>query len=114
MDLLVARSAPRLAGQSLTCWSRACAWLLLRPSRLGPRHQQPRREIAVPVRIEVALPDYVVKADIFDRGLRRVWQPGDRFRMFFGGKAQSRNGVHGTSGPMLCCSSHCSCRVPSC
>lgn len=40
-----------------------------------------------------ALPDYMVKAELFDKGMHRIWQPGDRFRMYFGGRAGSKQGV---------------------
>ncbi|KAK9824407.1 hypothetical protein WJX72_010057 [[Myrmecia] bisecta] len=69
----------------------AC-WLLLRPSRLGPRHQQAAAEIALPIQINNALPDFIVKMDVFDRGLQRQWRAGDTFRMFFGAKTRDRAG----------------------
>ncbi len=40
-----------------------------------------------------ALPDYMVKADLFDKGSNRMWSPGDRFRMYFGGRAGSKQGA---------------------
>ncbi|KAK9803241.1 hypothetical protein WJX73_008882 [Symbiochloris irregularis] len=68
------------------------AWLLLRPSRHGPRHQLAARDIAVPLRIDGALPDFLVPAETFDRGLKRVWNEGDRFRMFFAARTTSKAG----------------------
>lgn len=29
------------------------------------------------------MPDYIVKADVFERGMKRHWHRSDRFRMFF-------------------------------
>ncbi len=60
------------------------AWLLLQPSRTAARHQQPAAELAVPVQINLTLPDYLVPSDAFDRGMRVEWRPADRFRMYFG------------------------------
>ena len=59
-------------------------------NRLGPRHQLAARDIAVPLCIDGTLPDFLVPADTFDRGLQRVWNQGDRFRMFFAGRASSK------------------------
>ena len=39
-----------------------------------------------------ALPDYLVRADAFDKGMHRIWTAGDRFRMYFGGRAGSKSG----------------------
>ncbi|CAL8466956.1 g6492 [Coccomyxa elongata] len=69
-----------------------CTWILLQPSTKGPRHQSPTQPIAVPLRIDNALPDYMVKAELFDKGSHRMWSPGDRFRMYFGGRAGSKQG----------------------
>ena len=60
------------------------AWLLLQPSRAAARHQQPGAELAVPVQINLTLPEYLVPGDAFDRGMRVEWRPADRFRMYFG------------------------------
>ena len=57
------------------------AWLLLQPSRAAARHQQPGAGLAVPVQINLTLPDYLVPGDAFDRGMRVEWRPADRFRM---------------------------------
>ena len=67
-----------------------CAWLLLRPARAGPAHQLPDEEIALPLRVDLALPDFLAKAHEFDEALRRQWSAGDRFQMFFGGKSKNR------------------------
>jgi hypothetical protein len=39
------------------------------------------------------LPDYMVAAEPFDAGMHRRWAPGDRFRMYFGGRAGSKQGA---------------------
>lgn len=61
-------------------------WLLLRPSKLGPLAELPAEELGVPLQLDRGLPDYVVPADAFDAGRRHAWAPGNRFRMYFGGK----------------------------
>lgn len=38
------------------------------------------------LQLDRGLPDYVVPADAFDAGRRHAWAPGNRFRMYFGGK----------------------------
>jgi hypothetical protein len=50
----------------------------------------PPQDIAVPVAIHASLPDYVVRAEAYGERMRVRWQPGDRFRMFFGGKISSK------------------------
>ena len=74
------------------------AWLLLQPSRAAARHQQPAAELAVPVQINLTLPDYLVPSEAFDRGMRIEWRPADRFRMYFG-----RRQFGTRSGAQLCC-----------
>lgn len=66
------------------------AWLFLRPAKYGPRHQLPALDIAVPMAIDMSLPDYMVKTEVFKERTRIAWQPGDKFRMFFGGKISSK------------------------
>ena len=44
----------------------------------------------VPVAIDSSLPDYLVRTDTYGERMRVLWQPGDRFRMFFGGKISSK------------------------
>ncbi len=39
-----------------------------------------------------ALPDFLVRSDAFDKGMHRIWNAGDRFRMYFGGRAGSKSG----------------------
>ena len=47
----------------------------------------------IPVAICNALPDYLVRSEGpagYAERMRVPWQPGDRFRMFFGGKISSK------------------------
>ena len=44
----------------------------------------------MPVAIDTSLPDYLVRTEQYGRAMRILWQPGDRFRMFFGGKISSK------------------------
>ena len=73
------------------------AWLLLQPSRAAARHQQPAAELAVPVQINLTLPDYLVPSEAFDKGMRIEWRPADRFRMYFGRRQ------FGTRSGAQCC-----------
>ncbi|KAK9821217.1 hypothetical protein WJX81_001314 [Elliptochloris bilobata] len=76
------------------------AWLLLRPVCAGPGaagaiyglNEMAGAELAVPLRVDGSLPDCVVRADVFDRGMQRAWHAGERFRMFFAGKGHWRAG----------------------
>lgn len=72
-----------LAGRWPVCW------LLLRPIyRVGLHIPQTQRELVVPIQIDSTLPDYIAKADAYDKGVLNTWRPGDRFRMYFGGKGK--------------------------
>jgi len=66
------------------------AWVFLRPARYGPKHQLPTGDIVLPVAIVSGLPDYLLKVEAYVSGMRVSWQPGDRFRMFFGGKISEK------------------------
>ncbi len=44
----------------------------------------------VAVAVDNSLPDYLVAAELYAARMRVLWQPGDRFRMFFGGKISSK------------------------
>ncbi len=66
------------------------AWLLLKPSRGRPN--APLIPLPVPLAADSSLPDYVVRADIYDKGMQRIWSCHDRFRMFFGGKSGHKGG----------------------
>ena len=39
--------------------------------------------LALPISCDASMPDYIVKADVFERGMKRHWHHSDRFRMFF-------------------------------
>ena len=56
---------------------RPVAWLLLRPSHLGVPHQLPTQDLAVPICMDIMLPDLIVKQDAYDRGMTRLWQEVD-------------------------------------
>lgn len=59
------------------------AWLLLRPDSAS---LQP---LVLPIHAVGTLPDYVVKEGVFEAGRAQGWQPGERFRMQFGGRKGS-------------------------
>lgn len=44
------------------------------------------QEIAVPIHIDAHLPDYIVRTEMYERGMTKRWNVGQRFRMYFGGK----------------------------
>lgn len=67
------------------------AWLLLKPARGRPN--APLIPLAVPLAADSSLPDYVVRADVYDKGMQRIWSCHDRFRMFFGGKSGHKAGA---------------------
>lgn len=69
-----------------------CMWMLLTPVRTSTTAGQPVSEIAVPIHIDAALPDYICQATSYDAHSQRKWQVGDRFRMFFGGKLGTKVG----------------------
>ncbi|KAL4434797.1 hypothetical protein ABPG77_005324 [Micractinium sp. CCAP 211/92] len=66
------------------------AWLILRPAKYGPRHQLPTQDLVIPVAIDNTQPEYVIKAETYAERMRVRWQPGDRFRMFFGGQVSRK------------------------
>ena len=45
--------------------------------------------MVLPIHADGALPDYMVQEEAFEAGRARNWQPGDRFRMQFGGRKGS-------------------------
>lgn len=74
---------------------RPVAWLLLRPARTSPAQQrQPQRALALPISCDASLPDYIVKADVFEKGMRRHWHKHDRFRMFFASSHTNKTGQY--------------------
>lgn len=48
------------------------------------------QDVAIPIAIDSSLPDYLVRAEGYAERMRVAWLPGDRFRMFFGGKISSK------------------------
>jgi hypothetical protein len=68
------------------------AWLLLAPARntIGACVAPAAAPIAVPIPVDTELPDFFVPGAEYERAARRVWEIGDRFRMFFGSKKASR------------------------
>ena len=72
---------------------RPVAWLLLRPAHSSPAHQrQPQRAIALPISCDASLPDYMVKTEVFEKGMKRHWHKQDRFRMFFASSYANKAG----------------------
>jgi hypothetical protein len=67
----------------------ACMWVLLSPVNSSGASGGP---VAVPLHIDPALPDYIVQAANYETRMRKEWQPGDRFRMYFGGKLGTKVG----------------------
>lgn len=53
----------------------------------------------VPLRIDVALPDYFVGKEEFKQSMKLQWEVGHRFQMFFASKskAKGRPGEHSSS-----------------
>jgi hypothetical protein len=48
----------------------------------------------VPIRIDMTLPDAIVKAETFDKAMKCTWEVNDHFRMFFADKrANARVGA---------------------
>ena len=74
------------------------AWLLLKPVASSPaQHRQPLRALALPVSCDAALPDFIVKTDVFEKGMRRHWHQHDRFRMFFASSYGNKSSAFGTT-----------------
>lgn len=57
--------------------------------RDGADAEAAREPLVLPIHADAALPDYVVPQASYNRGLSTRWQPGDRFRMQFGGRKGS-------------------------
>jgi hypothetical protein len=69
----------------------AC-WLLLRAARAPgePRPGNPAPDLALPIRIDLFLPDAIIPRHTYDSAsAQRRWVAGDRFRMFFTNKSAS-------------------------
>eukprot|EP00873_Tetraselmis_striata_P020375 jgi/Tetstr1/440639/TSEL_028949.t1 len=67
-------------------------WLLLAPaaSPVCACVAPAAMPIALPIPVDIELPDYLVPGGEYERAARNLWQLGDRFRMFFGSKTASR------------------------
>lgn len=89
MDTLPEDEEAVLSGQQAR---RPVAWLLLRPARSPGQQRQPQRAIALPIACDASLPDYIVKNDVFERGMKRHWHKHDRFRMFFASSHTNKTG----------------------
>jgi len=50
--------------------------------------------VALPISCNAALPDFIVKADVFEKGMRRHWHRQDRFRMFFASSYTNKTGQY--------------------
>ena len=88
------------AGTDAARWP--VAWLLLQPLQGGPPHQPPAVDLVLPLRIDLTLPDFLTAAHAFDACMRRRWSPGQRFRMFFGGKRHARARTGQRAVPCVC------------
>lgn len=65
----------------------SCMWLLLSGSfELAAS----TTSVALPIHVDNALPDFIVKISAFEQSRRINWKAGDRFKMFFGGKSRTR------------------------
>ena len=67
----------------------ACMWVLLSPVNGSSDTAGP---VALPLHIDPTLPDYIVQAPNYESRMQKGWQPGDRFRMYFGGKLGTKVG----------------------
>ncbi|KIY93072.1 hypothetical protein MNEG_14891 [Monoraphidium neglectum] len=69
-----------------------CMWMLLTPARAdgtprpGAGGGDVGGEIALPIHIDPSLPDFLMPAQMFAERTKKTWTPGERFRMYFGGK----------------------------
>ena len=64
-----------------------CMWMLLQPLRQDGQDFVPdeaRPPLILPLHIDVALPGYVVRPDVFEERMNTQWQPGMRVRMQVG------------------------------
>lgn len=63
--------------------------------RRGPKAaRQNTQDLAVPIRLDLALPEAIIKSENFERGMQVAWREQDHFRMFFANKrASSKRGV---------------------
>jgi hypothetical protein len=79
-----------------------CMWMLLTPVRPpgapAPAEGAPRGDIALPIHIDADLPDFLMPAATFEERMAKKWTPGERFRMYFGGKHGQKVGGRGRDG----------------
>ena len=61
----------------------------------------------MPVALDSSLPDCLVRAEGYAERMRVRWQPGDRFRMFFGGKISSKTHKKVKTGGQRVCVGVC-------
>ena len=68
------------------------AWFLLRPLQQshGMAIPSPEGLLVVPLRIDVGMPDYLTGRADFEQSMSLRWEVGQRFQMFFSGKAKSK------------------------
>ncbi|KAJ9507563.1 hypothetical protein QJQ45_019375 [Haematococcus lacustris] len=72
-----------------------CQWLLMQPLTAdGADVDTTRGEVVLPMHVDASLPEYLVRVETYERGMAKRWQAGDRFRMNFGAKSNSK----GTAG----------------
>lgn len=65
------------------------AWLMLRPAQDFPGQGTPAEALVLPLRVELALPDFLTGSKAYEASMRRTWAPGHRFQMFFAGKKKN-------------------------
>ena len=67
-----------------------CLYMLLTPvpddGAPPPSSRAPRGDVALPIHIDRHLPDLLMAAPTFEERVKKQWAPGERFRMYFGGK----------------------------
>lgn len=68
------------------------AWILLKPLQTQNKTMQSRHEglLAVPLRIDVGMPDYLTGRKEFEQSLELRWEVGHRFQMFFASKSRQK------------------------
>ncbi len=78
-------------GVCIFLWVVQRSALLLRSSKRPlPHFTHAPQDIVVPIAIDNSLPEYLIRTEGYAERMRVQWQPGDRFRMFFGGKISSK------------------------
>lgn len=67
----------------LSCWLVSALKVLLLPLGVLLNAKHVLQVLALPLSCDASMPDYIVKADVFEKGMKRHWHQRDRFRMFF-------------------------------